>query len=263
VATGIVLIPAILAVILYAPAWAFTLAAGAIALLTLREYLDLAEKHGMPAVSPIAYLAGAALMVWPAGWAPGHALLVIAVLVLVMLPRRPLEKALGGAAATVFGVLYVALPFALLSALRWSPKGQALVLYVLILTWISDTAAYYAGRSLGRHKLAPRVSPGKTWEGAIGSLLAALVFGYFGMEHILPGVPLWLNLATAGAVNVAGQFGDLAESALKRGAGAKDSGGLLPGHGGLLDRVDALLFAIPVMWYDVTILLRPYLPSAP
>jgi phosphatidate cytidylyltransferase len=137
--------------------------------------------------------------------------------------------------------------------------GQVLVLYVLILTWVGDTAAYYVGRSMGRHRLAPRVSPGKTWEGTVASLLASMALGYFALNHFFPSVPLWLNLFTALLVNVAGQLGDLAESALKRGAGVKDSGGLLPGHGGMLDRVDALLFAIPVMWYDVEILLHPYL----
>jgi phosphatidate cytidylyltransferase len=179
-------------------------------------------------------------------------------LALVMRPARALERSLGGAATTVFGVFYVAVPFALLVAMHQG-NGHYPVLYVLILTWAGDTAAYYVGRSLGRHKLAPRVSPGKTWEGTAGSLLAAMILGYFFLNYFAPQAPLWLNLATAAAVNVAGQVGDLAESALKRSAGVKDSAALLPGHGGVLDRIDALLFAIPVMWYDLEILLHPYI----
>lgn len=262
VLTGIVLVPTVLALVLYAPPPLFAAAVVLIALLALREFLDLADKYGLAPLHGLAYVFAFGAVLWPlTPWEimPYHGLLVILALALAMRSSRPLEKSLGGAGSTLLGVLYVALPMAYLVSLRQRPTGEYLALYVLILTWISDTAAYYAGRTFGRHKLAPRVSPGKTWEGTVGSLLAALVFGYFWMQYFVPRAPLWLNLATAAAVNIAGQFGDLAESALKRGADVKDSGSLLPGHGGALDRIDALLFAIPVMWYDVLILLQPYL----
>ncbi len=261
VLTGIVLIPTVLGVVWYAPPMVFGALAALLAALVAREYLDLAHKGGLAPHDIATYVFVVLAVAWPvfAIPVPYEPLLMMLALVLAMRPERNLEKSLTGAASTVLGVLYTGLPFALLVALRGHPKGQALVLYVLVLTWVGDTAAYYAGRSMGRHKLAPRVSPGKTWEGTFASLLAAMVLGYFAMNYFVPNVPLWLNLLTAALVNVAGQLGDLAESALKRGAGVKDSGGLLPGHGGALDRVDALLFAIPVMWYDVEILLLPYL----
>lgn len=235
--------------------------AALLAALVAREYLDLAHKCGLAPHDLATYVFVILAVAWPLFTipVPYEPLLMMLALILAMRPGRNLEKSLSGAASTLLGVLYTGLPFALLVALHGRPKGQALVLYVLVLTWVGDTAAYYAGRSMGRHKLAPRVSPGKTWEGTYASLLASMVLGYFAMNYIAPGVPLWLNLLTAALVNVAGQLGDLAESALKRGAGVKDSGGLLPGHGGALDRVDALLFAVPVMWYDVEILLLPYL----
>jgi len=261
VLTGIVLIPTVLGVIWYAPPMVFGALAALLATLVAREYLDLANKYGLAPHDLATYTFVVLAVIWPvlAIPVPYVPLLMMLVLVLSMRAARDLAKSMSGAASTVLGVLYTGLPFALLVALRGSPRGQALVLYVLVLTWVGDTAAYYAGRSMGRHKLAPRVSPGKTWEGAVASLLAAMVLGYFLLERFAPGAPLWLNLLTAVLVNVAGQIGDLAESALKRGAGVKDSGSLLPGHGGLLDRVDALLFAIPVMWYDVEILLHSYL----
>jgi len=261
VITGIILIPAVLGIIIFAPPMVFGAIAAVLAVLVAREYLDLAHKYGLEPHDLATYAFVALAVIWPM-WAipvPYEPLLMMLALILAMRPERSLEKSLTGSASTVLGVLYTGLPFALLVALRLSPRGVALVLYVLILTWIGDTAAYYAGRSLGRHKLAPRISPGKTWEGTVASLVASMVLGYFAMAHFVPAVPVWLSLFTAALVNVAGQLGDLAESALKRGAGVKDSGALLPGHGGALDRVDALLFAIPAMWYDIEILLRPYL----
>jgi phosphatidate cytidylyltransferase len=131
--------------------------------------------------------------------------------------------------------------------------GPKLLLFALVLVWAGDTAAYFVGRSIGRWKMAPNLSPNKTWEGAAANLLASLAVGVFfarwtgiGLRSLLPGAAL---------ANVAGQLGDLAESAYKRSAGAKDSGGLLPGHGGMLDRVDALVFAVPVVWYYFKLVL--------
>jgi phosphatidate cytidylyltransferase len=154
----------------------------------------------------------------------------------------------------------------LLVRLRHLPQNEYLIIFILFSVWGGDIAAYYVGKNFGRHKLAPVVSPNKSWEGAIASALASVVIAIlvfhwreainglfthepepdvyepmrFGLVHIIA-----LGVLT----NVAAQVGDLFESALKRGAGVKDSGTLLPGHGGMLDRIDALLFAIPVVWY--------------
>ena len=120
--------------------------------------------------------------------------------------------------------------------------------FALTVNWVGDTGAYYIGRRFGRHQLAAQVSPGKTWEGSAGSLAVSVLFGSVSLPYFIPAVPIWLAIVVSIAANIAGQFGDLAESAIKRGAGVKDSGAILPGHGGLLDRVDSQLFSLPVVY---------------
>jgi len=151
-------------------------------------------------------------------------------------------------------MLLVALPLSLLVRLHgMDPLGPQIVLFLLVLLWVGDTLAYFTGRSMGRHKMAPELSPGKTWEGAAANLLGSILVGVASARWIaLPPVHL---MVMAGLANVAGQLGDLTESAYKRSAGVKDSGALLPGHGGMLDRVDSLIFAAPVVWYYFRILL--------
>jgi phosphatidate cytidylyltransferase len=122
------------------------------------------------------------------------------------------------------------------------------LLFALALSWVGDIAAYYVGRSLGRHHLAPRVSPKKSWEGSAASVAASVIFGWWFVRWTLPQVPAWHAVLLAALGNAAGQLGDLVESAIKRGAGVKDSGTILPGHGGFLDRVDSTLFALPVVY---------------
>ncbi len=258
VLTGIVLVPAVLGVVLYAPQPLFAGIAAGIALLVLHEFLDLAEKYGCQPLRTIAFPFAVAIVILPIFEVSVQPLgiLVLIALSLVMLPSRPLEKSLTGAAATVLGVAYTALPFSQLVAMR--RLSSNLVIYLLVVVWVGDTAAYYAGRSFGRNKLASRISPGKTWEGTIASLVVATFAGHFFLVKVFH-VPILQSFLVSIAVNVAAQIGDLAESALKRGADVKDSGTLLPGHGGLLDRVDALLFAIPVLWYHVYWVLGPYL----
>jgi phosphatidate cytidylyltransferase len=173
---------------------------------------------------------------------------------------------------SIFGVFYVGSSLSCLIALRADRSLSILVIFVLLSVWAGDIAAYYIGKNFGRHKLAPIVSPNKSWEGAVASVIASVAMAFlilhyrfyisswfspegsfrfdFGTYYIPfgrlnPGHAIVLGILT----NIAAQFGDLFESALKRGAGVKDSGTLLPGHGGLLDRIDALLFAIPVVWY--------------
>jgi phosphatidate cytidylyltransferase len=173
--------------------------------------------------------------------------------------RKDLRGGLASAAASVFGVIYIGVSLSLLVCLRADKK--ILVVFVMFSVWAGDIAAYYVGRSIGKHKLAPVVSPNKSWEGAIASVIgsvamAAIVFHFQAQIDGLFLVPpwdrpaVWIHVVVLGVLaNVAAQLGDLFESALKRGAGVKDSGALLPGHGGILDRIDALLFAIPVVWY--------------
>ena len=164
---------------------------------------------------------------------------------LVLFSRAPLERSVAGLGLLAFGLPYFALPIMALTLLRWADPW--LLLLMLVVVWAGDSCAYYLGTRYGRHKLAPVISPHKSWEGAAaglaGSVLAALAFHLWRPESFpLALVPL------AAVTGVLAQIGDLVESLLKRAAGVKDSGTLLPGHGGVLDRIDALLFAAPV-WY--------------
>ena len=146
------------------------------------------------------------------------------------------------------GVLYISLSLALMIAVRNTEKGMIWIYFILAVVFAGDTGAYYAGTYWGEKKLCPRVSPGKTVAGALGGLGANLVVGLIGWYFWLKQVPWTVVVFFAVAVGVAGQVGDLFESMLKRSAGVKDSGNLLPGHGGVLDRIDALLFAMPVAY---------------
>jgi phosphatidate cytidylyltransferase len=136
-----------------------------------------------------------------------------------------------------------------------------MLFFALALNWAGDTVAYYVGRQFGRHKLAPLVSPKKSWEGAIASVAGSILFGVLYLGHFMPSLRWWQIIGMAVVGNVAGQFGDLAESAMKRGAGVKDSGSILPGHGGLLDRVDSTLFALPVIYVLYALIERAHYPK--
>jgi len=151
-------------------------------------------------------------------------------------------------------LLLLALPLSFVVRIHaLQPQGPRVLLFLLVLLWVGDTLAYFTGRAVGRHKLAPEVSPGKTWEGAAANLAGSVLVGLVAARWIA--VPRLHLLVLAVLANLAGQLGDLTESAYKRSAGAKDSGTLLPGHGGMLDRLDSLIFAAPVVWYYFHMLL--------
>ncbi|TGE15686.1 phosphatidate cytidylyltransferase [Hymenobacter elongatus] len=148
----------------------------------------------------------------------------------------------------MLGLFYVSLPMSLLSVVAFTETGYDYrrIFALLFLVWSSDIGAYAAGKTFGKHKLAPSISPGKTWEGAIGGFLLTLAMGW-ALGYLLPELPLTYRLVAAGTVGIFGPLGDLAESMLKRSVGVKDSGSIMPGHGGLLDRFDAFLFMLPVL----------------
>jgi phosphatidate cytidylyltransferase len=180
--------------------------------------------------------------------------------------RMAIERVLWQTAVGLLMLVYIAYPLTLLPQILNEENGTALLLFLFICGWSGDIAALYVGKKWGRRKFSPRLSPNKTWAGAIASVVASCVFG---MSLILVGdwltqqnssftrlhtsEPWWVFLILAAGLNVAAQFGDLLESALKRGAGVKDSGSMLPGHGGILDRIDALLVAAPVLWFVIAI----------
>lgn len=285
VLTAIVLIPVVLLLVLRAPVAVLAIFVAAVAVLTLREYVGLVRHYNVAPYCRMVYALAVisfALLALQTG-APyivsatqmlfgisGAAVFVTFFFLALAMRRKPLGEGFPAAAAALFGFLYIVVPLAMLVQLRQQPSGAFLILFTLIVVWMGDTVAYYTGRAIGRHKLAPRISPGKTWEGTAGSFVGAiasgvLVFAYSrqistGLIHIglltpdqayLPPIalPLWQFALLSALINVAAQVGDLAESLLKRGAGVKDSGTILPGHGGMLDRIDALLFAAPVVWY--------------
>jgi phosphatidate cytidylyltransferase len=178
--------------------------------------------------------------------------LTIAALAAAMLRGAPFGNMIASVGATVLGVMYVAFLGGHLVAVRMGfeqTRAAHLLSFFFLVIMGSDTGAYYTGRAFGRHKLAPGISPGKTWEGAIGGMIASLLMGAVAHYWFFPELPLKLALPLAALMNILGVLGDLTESALKRGAGAKDAAQILPGHGGLLDRLDSLLFNAPVLYY--------------
>jgi phosphatidate cytidylyltransferase len=173
---------------------------------------------------------------------------LLGVTVLTLWTKRPMVEALPAAGITSSGLILVALPLTYAIRLHGAEAdGPKLLMFVLVITWVGDTAAYFVGRAIGKHKLAAVLSPKKTWEGTIASIFGALLVAVVFARWLVVPLPHLLAMGVVG--NVAGQAGDLLESAYKRSAGVKDSGSLLPGHGGVLDRIDALILAIPVVWY--------------
>jgi phosphatidate cytidylyltransferase len=243
--TALFLIPTVLYVVYLGPPWLLFGVTALVALICYSEYAGIAAGYGITKPGPVGYAAGLLVL----AMRPLDASLVFTLLALIALllaVRSDLVKTLANAAFLLFGIVYIfgSWKFAILLG----AESRHWLAYGLVLNWVGDACAYYAGKSLGRHSLAPNISPNKTWEGAVASLAGSVIFGIVYLNRALPAVSLLEAGLLSVAVNIAGQAGDLAESALKRGAGVKDSSSLLPGHGGLLDRVDSSLFALPVVY---------------
>ena len=181
---------------------------------------------------------------------------LIGIISVPLLSRSPLEQSLRDGAMTLFGVLYLGLTLGALPMTRLLPQGEWLIFFLLLVTWASDTGAYYIGTLYGRHRLAPTISPKKTVEGLVGGLIGAIIVAYAARWWFLPELSGLDCLVLATLLTITGLWGDLTESAMKRSVGMKDSGGILPGHGGMLDRLDSLLFTAPVFYYYVTMVSR-------
>jgi phosphatidate cytidylyltransferase len=261
--TGLVLALLTVCLIGWAPRWLFFLALLVTIECGLCEYFALCHQAGFKTIPAAGYVAGGLFCLVQAfggqqrsGW-----LLVVlvaallCVLSLALFWTTDLKDCLAATASTTFGIIYLGLNLSWLMPLRFSDPvaGRKLIFLLFLVVACSDTLAYFGGRALGRTLLLPRVSPRKTVEGSViglaGSLIAAGIYIHWGW----PTAPLGKMLALAGCLAVAEQVGDLVESAIKRGANVKDSGKLLPGHGGLLDRIDGLLFAIPVAWLAICV----------
>ncbi|MGH9640521.1 MAG: phosphatidate cytidylyltransferase [Bryobacteraceae bacterium] len=245
VLTAAALIPLAIYLIFWSPDWLFMLAAAAMSLICYSEYAGLVSEHGIRRPGALGIAAGLLLLFWPQFIVVE--LTGIAILAFIAaLKSANLADILPYVGAVLMGAFYTCAPWLLAVDLRY--ESVHLLFFALALNWAGDSAAYYAGRAWGKHKLTPVVSPNKSWEGAIASVIGSLVFGLIYLGHFLPRIPWWEIVILAVIGNIAGQFGDLTESAMKRGAGVKDSGRILPGHGGMLDRVDSSLFAVPVVY---------------
>ncbi|MDR4479180.1 MAG: phosphatidate cytidylyltransferase [Nitrospira sp.] len=192
---------------------------------------------------------------WPTLITDRTVLLGVTAIALCMplVSSKSLRDALTDGMVLVMGVLYIGLALSYLVLTRGLHDGALLIFFVVIVTWAGDTGAYLVGKSMGRHALAPIVSPKKTYEGLAGGLGLACFLAVVARAWFLPGLSLIDCLALGVILTLTGLIGDLAESAMKRSAGFKDSGALIPGHGGMLDRLDSLLFTGPVFYYYVTI----------
>jgi phosphatidate cytidylyltransferase len=276
--TATVLILVVFGLIFFGQLWMLILFSAIVAELAAYEYLQLAavgaEAHGAKLRIPIWWMAlGTALafVVTLPNFPVEAQLPVLSALTLILFAwngfRSPLDQVLPDTAQGLFGLIYIAYPLTLIPLLWKQEDGPALVLFLMVCVWAGDIAALYIGRAFGKRKLAPHLSPGKTWVGSTasiaGSMIAASLVVLISNLLIARGntalhisQPLWQSLVLAAILNIAAQLGDLLESAIKRGAGVKDSGTLLPGHGGILDRIDALLLAAPVLWF--ILLLKDY-----
>ncbi len=285
VATAVVLIPLVLLLVLKAPLYVLAIVSGAVAVLAISEFLKLATHYGVQPLGRATYAFVALFFVFVIIVSTNRTPLVETTAILygttlaaalapfvfltVAMQRADLKTGYPAAAASVFAFVYIAIPMALLVAIREQPAGAIWTIYMLLAVWAGDIFAYFVGKSLGRHRMSPAISPKKTWEGAAASILASVIVGTLWFQHA-PGISsallraglierrdgmfgleqpqLWPIILLSAVVNIAAQLGDLVESLIKRGAGVKDSGTILPGHGGMLDRIDAMLFAVPVVW---------------
>lgn len=243
--TALALIALAAYLVFFSPASIFIAGALFFAAFCFWEYSGIVAAHDIAKPGPLAWLMGVLIIFYPRFTLPGASVLLLATFVYA-LRNDNLRNVLPQVAASFMGVFYTFVPWRFAIDLR--AVSVHLLFFALALNWVGDSAAYYVGRAIGKHKLAPSVSPGKSWEGAVASVVGAIVFGLLYLGRFVPQIPLWEVAVIAAIANVAGQLGDLAESALKRGAGLKDSGNLLPGHGGFLDRLDSSLFALPVVY---------------
>ena len=267
VLTAAILIPVVVAAICWGPTWLIAIMAAAVSILALREFFAIASRANLS--SYFLWTCVAAAAICGQQWHAAQARITVPDQLLNGFPRVDLEfvlfgillgyavialaspslnEALPALSASAAGLIFIVVPFSAVVRLHAAPGvGPQLLLFTVVLVWVGDSAAYFVGRSIGRARMSPQISPNKTWAGAIanvlGALLVAVAFGYW--NHILP-----IHMLAMGVVgSVAGQIGDLFESAWKRSAGVKDSGTILPGHGGMLDRIDALILAAPAVWY--------------
>ena len=251
VITALIGIPLLIAVIYLAPPWVFTILILFVALVGLNEFYSMMRPKVAEMILFLNYLLTIALFFSLLGKGP----LYISIFPLfVLFPLAsfiftyPKHRAkMGDIGQIIMGPFYICLPLAFLAIIARLPQGQLWVFFILAVTFAGDISSFYSGRLLGGHKLT-QISPGKTWEGALGGLTANLVSAGILGYLFFPSLSIISIMVLGIVIGICGQVGDLAESMLKRISNIKDSGKILPGHGGILDRIDSLLFAIPVLY---------------
>lgn len=254
--SALVLLPVFLLIVVKAPGWMFNALVVVASAAALWELMRLFEQGGRPAYRWLGLMGGTAVtaafgasrLLDPLALPAFTLALVVGVVLTASVWRG--TPATEPAANTLFAILYVGwlLGYGILLH-HTSPLGDELVVFLAGVTWIGETTAYLVGSAIGRHKLAPVISPRKTVEGAVAQVIASVVSGGALGAWLLPGCGIGVALAGGTLLGVVGQFGDLAESAIKRSVGTKDTGGIIPGHGGVLDRIDSLLFNLPAFYY--------------
>jgi phosphatidate cytidylyltransferase len=251
----VVLLPTFVWILIGAPAWLFTVLIVGVGMLANWEFTRMFERAGVPVLRDAGLVWGGLITL--AFVRPDRAGAAFAVVVIGLLAAS-LDRGLAGpvrwqrVAITLLGVCYVNWLLGHTIALRALPDGVHWVLLLVWITWLGETAAYTVGSLVGRHKLAPGISPGKTVEGAVAQFVASLLAALTAGGWLFPGLRLRDAIVVGILLGVLGQVGDLVESALKRSVGAKDTGQVIPGHGGILDRIDGLLFNAPALFYYVT-----------
>ena len=243
VVTALFLVPIAVYSALFAPWWILFAVVALVAILCFREYASITQSF-----APLGYVAGILILVAP----PQQTALLIVLSTLAAMCLTLFANQPARISSLVLGIIYIFGSWK--TGILLHDINPNWLMFGLIVNWVGDTGAFYVGRKFGRHKLAPSISPGKSWEGAAASLVTGVALGMIYLPLTIKGTSLLAAGLLALAANAAGQVGDLAESAIKRGAGVKDSGNLLPGHGGLLDRVDSTMFALPVLYSLLTFL---------
>jgi phosphatidate cytidylyltransferase len=260
--TAVIVLPFLIASILVPwLKWLFVAMAIAAMALALFEFYVLAKKRDLNPDTGAGFLAATTILVIAIFPADLYNIILVQLIIIALtagalvaatLRGAPFDKMIGSVGATILGVLYIALLGSHLVSIRIAFRQELaadLLSFFFLVLMGADAGAYYVGRALGKRKLAPSISPGKTWEGVVGGVAAAIVMAAVAHYWFFRELPLKYALPLAVVMTVVGIFGDLAESALKRGAGAKDAASILPGHGGLLDRLDSLLFNAPLIYY--------------
>jgi len=265
IASALVLLPPLVFFLLHASPVFFLILVLMVIGLSLREYFHILQHVPLSVCTYVTWLAALALpiMVYlgDVRWLSITLFLsIMALTISVMLTASHAAHFFPMLVYSVFGVLFISWTLSHLILLRLLPAGPWYVLFLCAVVWLGDTTAMYVGKSLGHHKMAPAISPGKTWEGAIGCVIGGVCTAVVSAGFWLPHLGFWQCIMLGLCISLTAQLSDLGESMLKRYAGVKDSGGLIPGHGGMLDRIDSLLFAAPTLVYALYVLLPA--PSA-